>query len=520
MKKTISVILKDEGLLIVSGITLSALILRIIFLAVNPPLIDADEAVVGLMAKNIANGNDFPFYFWGQHYMGALEAFCVAFFYKIAGPSVFWLKLVPALFWYLSIPIMYLLWRQVSDRPVALSAALLTIFPGYFLSEWISKARGGYSEIVFLGALVLYLYSTYENHVNKKLLLFIIGVLNSIAFWVNAQSISFIMPIAVHYVLSEKYDLKTYFIRMLQIFSGFSPMLLALAYYDLTHELGFLSFLLRGHKETYFLTRITSNVANLFSDAFPVLIGSYYPWTHDIILPIVSYLVYVAFLISLVYFGYNIFRKRVNLKESKWLFFWSFVLLLTYYVISRFGALIPREPRYLITAIFFIPFCISYFFYSLYKRSRFFAALVIVVLFSSNLFCSYIYYTHKSPPVFQQLSEYLEKRKITIIFSDYWILMNLIFYSDEKIVGSSNLGPDINDRYAKYGESLCRAQPENIAFVIGQPEYGDTVINGLKAAGISYNLNSYIGFMVIDGFTSDPRNIKIASVEKTCKKQK
>jgi hypothetical protein len=120
--------------------------------------------------------------------------------------------------------------------------------------------------------------------------------------------------------------------------------------------------------------------------------------------------------------------------------------------------------------------------------------------------------------VFRQLSEYLESRNITNIFSDYGILMRVIFYSDEHISGSSNLGPDTNDRYATYRESICRAEPEHIAFVIGQPEYGRTIMNSLKTAGISYNLNSYNGFLVLDRFTSDPRKIKIASIESTCDK--
>jgi hypothetical protein len=80
------------------------------------------------------------------------------------------------------------------------------------------------------------------------------------------------------------------------------------------------------------------------------------------------------------------------------------------------------------------------------------------------------------------------------------------------------LVPHINNRYAKYTVSLCKAQPENIAFVIDQPEYGKTILNSLKATGISYKFNSYNGFLIIDSFTSDPRNIKIASIEKTCKK--
>ena len=57
---------------------------------------DADQAVVGLMAKHISEGRAFPVYFYGQSYMLALEAYLAAPVMWLLGPTEVALKL-PAL---------------------------------------------------------------------------------------------------------------------------------------------------------------------------------------------------------------------------------------------------------------------------------------------------------------------------------------------------------------------------------------------------------------------------------------
>jgi hypothetical protein len=54
---------------------------------------DSDQAIVGLMAKHLGEGRAFPLFFYGQHYMLGVEAFLVAPFFRVAGPSVATLKL-------------------------------------------------------------------------------------------------------------------------------------------------------------------------------------------------------------------------------------------------------------------------------------------------------------------------------------------------------------------------------------------------------------------------------------------
>src|SRR3954467_13712912 len=53
---------------------------------------DSDQAVVGLMAKHLAEGRAFPLFFYGQHYMLAVEAWLAAPVFALFGASVATLK--------------------------------------------------------------------------------------------------------------------------------------------------------------------------------------------------------------------------------------------------------------------------------------------------------------------------------------------------------------------------------------------------------------------------------------------
>ena len=79
-------------------IMLIALALRVWLTVRTHGVIDGDEAMVGIQAENILRGErPFPLYFYGQAYMGSLEAYLVAILFKIAGPSVWMLRAEPIL---------------------------------------------------------------------------------------------------------------------------------------------------------------------------------------------------------------------------------------------------------------------------------------------------------------------------------------------------------------------------------------------------------------------------------------
>src|SRR6266849_7240779 len=65
---------------------LFALMIRIWLIAHTHGVIDGDEVLVGIQAEHILRG-ELPIYFYGQPYMGSLEAYLVALFVAIGGPS-------------------------------------------------------------------------------------------------------------------------------------------------------------------------------------------------------------------------------------------------------------------------------------------------------------------------------------------------------------------------------------------------------------------------------------------------
>jgi len=83
------------------------LLVRIALLIRTQAMIDGDEAVVGIQAQNILQGAR-PVYFYGQAYMGSLEAYFAAGFFALFGSSAWALRALPIA---LSIPLVYLSWR-------------------------------------------------------------------------------------------------------------------------------------------------------------------------------------------------------------------------------------------------------------------------------------------------------------------------------------------------------------------------------------------------------------------------
>src|SRR3954453_8696197 len=86
---------------------LVALLIRVWLTYHTHGVIDGDEAMVGIQAEHILRG-EHPIYFYGQPYMGSLEAYLMAILFAIAGPSVWMLRAEPIL---LSLGVVWLTWK-------------------------------------------------------------------------------------------------------------------------------------------------------------------------------------------------------------------------------------------------------------------------------------------------------------------------------------------------------------------------------------------------------------------------
>jgi len=130
----------------------SAFGLRIFLAASSWPLLNSDEGTIGIMALHIQQGAR-PVFFYGQAYMGALQAYVAAFLFSFFGAGPFALRLAILLFYAAFLVAMYALTRMLYAKRFALFVVLLLGLGSNAVFSRQLSAIGGYSETVFFSAL-------------------------------------------------------------------------------------------------------------------------------------------------------------------------------------------------------------------------------------------------------------------------------------------------------------------------------------------------------------------------------
>ncbi len=136
-----------------------AALLRILLVALGWPQTNSDEGTIGMMAMHIAYHGDHPIFFYGQNYMGPLEAYLGAALFQLFGISVFTLRLGMILLFALFLASTYLLTSLLYTKKLALVVLiLLSLGSRVFFAEELT-AIGGYTETLLFGSLAFLLAS-------------------------------------------------------------------------------------------------------------------------------------------------------------------------------------------------------------------------------------------------------------------------------------------------------------------------------------------------------------------------
>ncbi|MGH7357985.1 MAG: hypothetical protein ACREJR_04115, partial [Candidatus Rokuibacteriota bacterium] len=115
-----------------------------------------DEATTGLMGLAVLRGQ-FPVYFFGQPFMGALDAYLAAPIYLVLGTSFVTLKLLPVLLSIVWAALAARLAWELGGARAAWWTAVLLAVPPDFLLYWTIQARTHYPLGLVLGTLGLLL---------------------------------------------------------------------------------------------------------------------------------------------------------------------------------------------------------------------------------------------------------------------------------------------------------------------------------------------------------------------------
>ena len=168
--------------------------LRILAIYIIPPIYD--EMVQICIGDDIAHFSRFPIYFYGQQYMGPLESYFFAPFFRFWGSS-----LIAARFYYEFFYLSFLalsLWavRQLFGRELVSHVLLLLSvlpFPALFFTTVIN-----YGEILAFSALslVLLLKISEGGKTPRGQTLFL-GLSSGLAFWCNPIFIIWLIPLGM-----------------------------------------------------------------------------------------------------------------------------------------------------------------------------------------------------------------------------------------------------------------------------------------------------------------------------------
>ncbi|MGI6524089.1 MAG: hypothetical protein ACOX2O_02175 [Bdellovibrionota bacterium] len=489
----------------VSLAILIGIFLRLDLLFSSNFAIDADEAIVGLMAKHILDGRGIPVFYYGQHYMGSLEAILVACNFYLFNHSQVALKIVPLFFSIALIPLMYLVAKAAYDNLAGRFAALFTAVSPIMLIIWSSKARGGFIEVIFIGALSFLLLMRWLRRPTLKLTC-AIGLLLGLGWWVNNQIIYFMIPVALWMALRCGMNLSLWLATISAGLSSFLVGSLPFWIYNLRND--FITFEMFGSADS---KGIATNVAGLFQTALPIILGVKRDWTLQESFPnavccgwILVGLVFLIVLCRRKKHLQALFTLKADFERPVELFLFFILVVLAVYSLSSFGSF-AKEPRYLLPIYVGLTCLAGVAVSVLTYFNRLAGVLLAAAIVLLNL--SSIYWGNadlpQEPEVFEgervskdhtDLIKFLDKENINFIRTDYWIGYRLAFETDERITFITFDNPTKN-RIPEYAD--LDSKHESFIPLVLVPRQAKIVRQALKTLGYSYSEGEASGYVII-----------------------
>ena len=493
---------------------------KIALLVANLVPFNSDEAIVGLMARHILQGER-PIFFYGQAYMGSLDAFLIAGFFNVFGQEVWVIRFVQTTLYLLTIILAASISTTIySSRKAGVFTALILSLPPVNTTLYTTASLGGYGEAVLIGCLVLLItikYIRVDIFTKTTLLQSILwvgflGFLTGLGFWANALSAIFsISCIGYLFILlfqsRNKIKLRKrsglFLAALFGIGVGLFPWWMA------AFQLGFKGLIgeLLGNAVAIeagsWLVKVGLHLANLLILGIPAMLGMRPPWeVRWLGLPLLPFILVIWGMV-LFQFIRNI-QNESETRAGKWLIVAITVTFLFGFLFTSFG--VDPSGRY------FLPIYILLAILAGGEIGRIsllllpqIAILSLLLIFQGwgNLDCAL-----RNPPGFttqfdlataidhredSRLIEYLTEKGINRGYSTYWGAYPLAFLSQEKILLAPELPYHANliysardNRYPIYSNRV-NSSMKVVYITAKNPNLDEALRTGLQNAKIQWN---------------------------------
>jgi 4-amino-4-deoxy-L-arabinose transferase-like glycosyltransferase len=297
--------------------------------------LDADEAVWGLMARHVLDG-ELSVFFWAQNYGGTLEALATAVVFAATGSGTLALRAVPIVLFALAAVLVWRVGRRTVGEPAArLAAVLFWIWPAYLV--WKStRAHGFYGAVTALSLAVLLLALRLRER-DSWLDAALLGLALGLGWWASPQVVLLAVPALAWLLWRRPSVLRTSWPALPAFLAGAAPWLA----WNLAHGFDSLEPPFEPGEDSY-----PEHLRVFFAATWPAALGLRVPFTFDWLVgaPVSRALQ----LLALAALGWLIVRRRpLGMVEPLVVTALAYPLLQS---ISPFASL-NDEPRYLVLLV-------------------------------------------------------------------------------------------------------------------------------------------------------------------------
>ena len=480
---------------------------NIILLRLDVVPFNADEAIVGLMARHILAGER-PVFFYGQSYMGSLDALLVALGFALFGQAVWVIRLVQVvLYSFILLTTAWLGAEVCGSSKIGLAAAGLLAVPTVNVSLYTTISLGGYGEALLIGNLVLIQSLRLARKPGAAGGL-VWGLLAGLGMWANGLTLVFSLPGLVYLVFA--------FIKQASqrgIFRSLSGILVgglvgALPWWLYAWQNGFNRLIgeLLGSavavEQVNWLARTGMHLVNLALLGFTVIFGFRPPWGITwLALPILP-LALIAWVIVLIHARQSMLKPSPS-RSGFALLAGVGLTLFAGFLFTSFGV-DPSGRYFLPLAVPLAIFAADFAWRGIAKKWLRFTVPGVIILFQlfGNLQSALTYppgFTTQfyEPTIIEhrydaELIGFLKEKGEMRGYTNYWVTYPLAFLSKEEAIFTPRLPYHLDlrytardNRYEPYNEIMDASQ--RTAYITTRnPALNERLTAGFSSLGVSW----------------------------------
>jgi 4-amino-4-deoxy-L-arabinose transferase-like glycosyltransferase len=464
---------------------------------------NADEAIVALMARHINQG-DIPIFFYGQSYMGSLDAILVAVGFRIFGEGIWVIRMLQSVLYLGTIlTTMMLASRLLGNQRAALYAGLFMAVPPVNATLYSTVSLGGYGEMLLVGNLLLLggipfisqIKTSKTVHDHKlRFGLFLWGIGAGFAFWIMGLTLVYTIPVAglILWQFFKKGSWKAIFPGLILLAGGIvgsAPWWFSAVQ---SADLGVLTELaggaISGAGTGPKLMRPLNRIINLFVFGGTALLGLRPPWgIRWLMLPLIPLI--LIFWLTVMMYHIKYLREKAK-DPGLIILILMGVVLAAGFIFSPYGD--DPSGRYFLPLMTPLAISGAHFLSVHFSQKRFleYTGLFLVIIFNlggniQSAFTNPPGITTQFDKVAQidqnqmpALIRFLRQEQIKAGYSNYWVSYPLAFLSAEELIFLPSLPyhEDFrytarDDRYPPYQEVV--REEEHPAYITTNHQHLD-----------------------------------------------